>query len=232
MSWKKIGKALKKATGLEFAENLWDDFTGKTAVDKQNQYNLQAWEMQNNYNTPANQVERLRAAGLNPNLFYSQGTVGNASSGPDLQAHQGSAARAFELAKIALSLKNMGITNRNLEAQTRNIDAQTAQHWSDVKYKDALIEFYAKHGYFPGQTSAPTNIISEVSRQVQGHPLFTHSAEALGNVVGKVVTLGEQKEYAGRAYDLANKAADKKGLTGEARDWYIYQFVDKYKRYH
>lgn len=231
MSWKKVGKALKKVSGLEFAEDLWNDFTGKTAVDLQNQYNQQAWEMQNAYNTPANQVERLRAAGLNPNLFYSQGNVGNASSGPDLQAHQGSAAKAFELAKIALSLKNMGITNRNLEAQTKNIDAQTAQHWSDVSYKDAILDFYGKHGYFPGQSNAVPNVVTEVANKAKDiGPQVAHQVSVAQEFIGNLWrnSVGQ----VGRAEELANKAADKKGLTGKARDWYIYQFVDKYKRYH
>ena len=37
--------------------------------DKQNAWNYERWKEQNEYNTPANQVARLREAGLNP-LFY------------------------------------------------------------------------------------------------------------------------------------------------------------------
>ena len=40
-------------------------------------YNRQKefWNMQNEYNTPTKQVERLKAAGLNPALMYGQGNV-------------------------------------------------------------------------------------------------------------------------------------------------------------
>lgn len=45
----------------------------------QQQYNIQRqdalsdWNMQNEYNSPASQMERLKAAGLNPNLVYGSG---------------------------------------------------------------------------------------------------------------------------------------------------------------
>ena len=47
----------------------------------QRQHALQDWEMQNAYNSPQAQMERLKAAGLNPNLVYGQGAVANASQG-------------------------------------------------------------------------------------------------------------------------------------------------------
>lgn len=46
----------------------------------QAQYNERMWHSQNEYNTPSAQMERYKAAGLNPNLIYGQGSPGNASS--------------------------------------------------------------------------------------------------------------------------------------------------------
>ena len=46
----------------------------------QNDYNYRMWQEQNAYNTPSAQMERLAAAGLNPNLVYGSGSVvGNAA---------------------------------------------------------------------------------------------------------------------------------------------------------
>ena len=42
----------------------------------QNDYNVQNWHMQNSYNTPAAQMQRLKAAGLNPDLMYGNGSAG------------------------------------------------------------------------------------------------------------------------------------------------------------
>lgn len=41
---------------------------------------LANWNMNNEYNSPTAQMNRLKAAGLNPNLVYGHGAVGNASS--------------------------------------------------------------------------------------------------------------------------------------------------------
>lgn len=40
------------------------------------------WNMQNAYNSPQSQMERFKAAGLNPHLIYGQGSAGNASQMP------------------------------------------------------------------------------------------------------------------------------------------------------
>ncbi len=42
----------------------------------QNQFNLDMWNRTNEYNSPMAQMERLKQAGLNPNLMYGQGNVG------------------------------------------------------------------------------------------------------------------------------------------------------------
>lgn len=44
----------------------------------QNRMSKKAWRVQQRYNTPANQMARYNAAGLNPNLIYAQGNSGNA----------------------------------------------------------------------------------------------------------------------------------------------------------
>lgn len=46
----------------------------------QNQKNLEFWRMNNDYNSPAAQRQRMEDAGFNPNLFYGQGSPGNASA--------------------------------------------------------------------------------------------------------------------------------------------------------
>ncbi|QCS36936.1 DNA pilot protein [Tortoise microvirus 29] len=48
--------------------------------DKQKADNLAFWQMQNEYNSPQSQMERLRDAGLNPNLVYGASAPGNSSS--------------------------------------------------------------------------------------------------------------------------------------------------------
>lgn len=49
------------------------------------QQQIAMWERNNEYNTPENQMKRLMAAGLNPNLMYGQGNTGNSTSVPTPQ---------------------------------------------------------------------------------------------------------------------------------------------------
>lgn len=51
-------------------------------MDKSNAFNLEMWNKENEYNSPQAQMERYKAAGLNPNLVATQGTPGNAQGAP------------------------------------------------------------------------------------------------------------------------------------------------------
>lgn len=55
------------------------------AMEKQQQQNKDLWDYQNAYNTPAQQMARLKAAGLNPNLIYGSGTGGPAGPIPSAE---------------------------------------------------------------------------------------------------------------------------------------------------
>ena len=53
----------------------------------QNQWNLDQWNRENEYNTPKAQMQRLADAGLNPDLFYQNGVSGmTAASSPSMSA--------------------------------------------------------------------------------------------------------------------------------------------------
>lgn len=42
---------------------------------------MKSWHMQNEYNSPQARMQRLREAGLNPNLVYGKGNVGDTATG-------------------------------------------------------------------------------------------------------------------------------------------------------
>lgn len=81
----------EKRTGL--LADLWNEVTGKGAHERamelaQWQYDkdIEFWNMQNAYNTPESQMDRYRAAGVNPNLVANQTSAGNASGSVRAQA--------------------------------------------------------------------------------------------------------------------------------------------------
>lgn len=52
------------------------------AMAQQQQYNKDLWDYQNAYNSPQQQMERLKAAGLNPRLIYGSGGASGGNAGP------------------------------------------------------------------------------------------------------------------------------------------------------
>ena len=72
----KIGPA--STSGLfGLGANLLSNSGAKRRQDLANKQNIEFWNMQNAYNTPKQQMARLKDAGLNPNLIYGS----NANTG-------------------------------------------------------------------------------------------------------------------------------------------------------
>lgn len=87
---------------------------------------LDFWRMQNEYNTPAQQMARFKAAGLNPNLIYGQGNAGNAgAANVPSQAHWSGTAPNIARATGALSSSVSAYVDYRLKsAQLNNLGAQ------------------------------------------------------------------------------------------------------------
>mgnify|MGYP000300207566 CR=1 FL=1 len=93
---------------------------------------LEMWNRQNIYNRPENQMQRLRDAGLNPNLVYGSGSVTGNTAGqmpqynaPDLEFRPG----AGEIASTLLQYNDVQVKQAqadNLQAATENVKAKTA----------------------------------------------------------------------------------------------------------
>lgn len=83
-------------------------------------WNLEQWHRQNRYNHPLEQMARLRAAGLNPNLIYGSSpgsAVGNAST-----VHPGKAPE-YKLTDPIGPGANLFMDTRVKQAQTDNMKA-------------------------------------------------------------------------------------------------------------
>lgn len=91
---------------------------------QQNQWNLEQWQRENDYNSPTSQMARLRAAGLNPDLMYGQGTTGNSFSSPAMTS--GAPSEPQDMASM-LSKRSFGQTMQQIldhEQQRRMNEAQ------------------------------------------------------------------------------------------------------------
>ena len=89
---------------------------------KQNEQNIQLqWDMmryQNDYNKPINQMQRLKEAGINPHLAYSQGGIQNQSAAPVAQNHAAPQYN-FDIQQV--------LQAKLLDAQIKNMNADTEQ---------------------------------------------------------------------------------------------------------
>lgn len=93
-------------------------------MEKQNQWNIDMFNRTNEYNSASSQVQRLKAAGLNPYLMMDGGNAGIASS---LQsASPGSSNSAIPYQSFDASSLSSGLTDAaGLMQQEKLIDAQT-----------------------------------------------------------------------------------------------------------
>lgn len=87
---------------------------------------LEMWRLANEYNNPSSQMQRLKAAGLNPNLAYSSGNVGGMSSTQTPKYNTPRADYQYEPMNIAPALQMFNdFTLR--KAQVDNLRTQNSQ---------------------------------------------------------------------------------------------------------
>lgn len=92
---------------------------------QQNAWNLMQWQRENWYNDPANQVARLRAAGLNPGLLMSNGVENIAAQSPEMVSSQSHA--TAQIPNVFSNFAQDYKTAQLLDAQRENIEADTRQ---------------------------------------------------------------------------------------------------------
>lgn len=197
MSWlSKVAKSAVGAVGsflggpiggavLGVADTLLTNRSNEDAVNAQNAANAALWREQAAYNTPANQVARLRDAGLNPNLFYSQGNTGNMTSAPTMQANRYNYnfAQAVDKAAVIYQIRNLKEQNEKLAAEQSAIKANARKANVEADYREAVLNFYKKYGRFPDQ-NLQTSLLSFIQNHGED---FLGSLDFAKEVVRKKV---------------------------------------------
>jgi len=119
----------------------------KKLMDKRFQMDKQMWDYQNAYNTPSQQMARMKKAGLNPALMYGQGNTGNASQMPstqfqELTPHMNAQGFSQSIgAGISLSLANS--QKKAIETKTALDAIKTVAESSDYKLRRETFEKYS-----------------------------------------------------------------------------------------
>nr|QJB21188.1 MAG: DNA pilot protein [Microvirus sp.] len=113
----------------------------RRAQERENQkardYNTQMWEKNNAYNDPTQQMSRLKNAGINPHLAYSQGGVTNTSSSPassNASSMPEGRAPQFDV-NAMLNARLVGEQINNIKADTKKKEAEASNIGTDTQGK-------------------------------------------------------------------------------------------------
>lgn len=175
-----LGTAL--SVGVPALVNLFMNYQNNRANDRRQQeayeQNLRMWHMQNEYNSPASQIARLRAAGLNPNLIY--GSPDNTAQAPPSKGvSEGHAGQVDPMVAMnALNiLKQMELVDADIalkESQARNFDSDTERQ-------------NLENDVFPQKFSASMQeVFSRINvNNAEADKLFNESKVAYENYIAK-----------------------------------------------
>lgn len=120
-------------------------------AEKQNQWNLEQWQRNNDYNTPSAVMSRLREAGVNPHMYYSKGNAmgGVSTASPEMTAgapsspidtsgllHQRTYGDAIQKA-MEQSLLAASVRKTNAEAGLVDQKRETEEYNTDIFESDA-----------------------------------------------------------------------------------------------
>lgn len=147
------------------------DFT-KEMYDKQRADSLSDWNMQNAYNSPAAQMQRLKDAGLNPNLVYGSGADATSSQPvkqSDTSSHYSASAPQLDTGGIVqgfLAATEIG----QKKAQTDILATQKTVMEQDAALKAAqaaaAVQRTAKDKFTLGMAQSLADVSMEFQRQM------------------------------------------------------------------
>lgn len=167
MDWTSpISSAISGAFGL--AGSALQYSYSKKLQDQQNQFNLDMWNLQNEYNSPAAQMKRFEEAGLNPALIYSQGNPGNATTAPvqgvpdapEISKDMRELGQAFNIEGLKTAIAN----RKKAEADARQATAAAEDAESD---NDALRRLYWDYSFNP--STGQFEYDGGISRDINGN---------------------------------------------------------------
>ena len=151
--------------GQDILSGWWNTNQQQKLNDKAYAQNVALWNMQNAYNDPSAQMQRLQNAGLNPNLVYGGGNVtGNTTSNyPTYEPVKYSGVGSFltrnqqkqiAMAQLDLGMKefqqrvmnqsiNNGIALEKLELYRKINDAMLKNYHETTRSKKMMNDFFA-----------------------------------------------------------------------------------------
>lgn len=180
----------------------------KKSQERANKYNIEMWNMQNAYNSPASQMARLREAGLNPNLIYGGSgstQVGNADSPAKMESD-------FH----PMDNPIMGITKyadaKKSEATTDNLKAQNTVLTQEALLKASQTAKSLAEGQSAGVKAQIDKEMKNTSMQIMTENLRGMEQQTLGRYLDNTLKDQSIKPQLMRlGYEVENAKANLEG---------------------
>lgn len=165
-----LGGGLLNSEGQKSANK-----TNLQIAREQNAWNLQQWERENAYNTPSAQLQRLKDAGLNPNLMYGSGqSFSAAASSPRAASSHVQNENAGTAGGIASALQFvMQSVLQQSELQKMQAQSDLIKHQADlaIANKDLSVirggTYNAQTGYYNSATQLNVSRSEMIKHQIQ-----------------------------------------------------------------
>ncbi len=138
-------------TGANIVSTWMTNAANERMQQEQNKWNLEQWERNNAYNSPAAQMQRLKAAGINPDLMYGQnagGASGNsAAPAPGTQPIPKQPFRVDPYLTAQLKLLQAQTYKNNMDGKVSDIQAQNDEEFMYDERLQKLGLNEAQRGY-------------------------------------------------------------------------------------
>ena len=131
-------KNIDKQVSAQKEENQKNRDWNLNLAKLQNQWNIDQWNRENAYNSPAAQMARFKDAGLNPDLAYGQQNLSAAS--PEMTAGEGS--QPTDVSNLANKRTIGDIVSQAATTRLTNAQAKLAESQANKTDKEAVGQDY------------------------------------------------------------------------------------------
>lgn len=134
-----IGSLLTNHTNSESVDKT--NAANSQMMREQNAFSVDMWNRQNEYNLPINQMNRLKNAGINPALAYTNGVSGNSATSAPTSASSAPAISKSYSNFITDMMETMlqGQQIKNMKAEENLDKANTEATYKNIKVSDHVI---------------------------------------------------------------------------------------------
>jgi hypothetical protein len=162
---------------------------------------LSDWNRQNAFNAPAQQMQRFKEAGLNPNLIYKQTNEAAPVRStdfvaPQLEDPQGILSKSNQLKIQDQQFQNMQLQNQAIEAQIAKTKADTIFVASNTDFKN--LDIKRLQGQLPGLVEGVmlrneqykaqiANTLQDTKNKIEQLPIIEATKNKLNAEVSKLI---------------------------------------------